>query len=224
MKTLWRVACIALVSFALAGCGPRPDASYRYKLTISVDTPEGMKVGSNVVELDYFKSWGGEPHRTYGQALVLGLGAPGTLVALLTQEKREAWEDNDPKYMILKKCGGDERTILGPIDVARRIVACRAVYPVDLSDLPDILLLKNAKDPVSAAAVDPQHPEVVLGLGVVVRSAAIQLTDEPLTPSVDDHLPWVRSWWGRIDSPILRDTHYGKGFVGHLDFIQEGEG
>jgi hypothetical protein len=90
MKAFSR-ACVTLVSLALAGCGPRPDASYRYKLTISVETPEGMKTGSNVVELDYYETASGAPHRTYGQALVLDLGASGTLVALLTQGGREGW-------------------------------------------------------------------------------------------------------------------------------------
>jgi hypothetical protein len=63
MKAFSR-ACVTLVSLALAGCGPRPDASYRYKLTLKIQTPEGIKTGSNVVQLDYYKSWSGDPHRT----------------------------------------------------------------------------------------------------------------------------------------------------------------
>ena len=34
----------------LAGCS-RNSASYRYKLTLSVDTPEGVKTGHSVVEV-----------------------------------------------------------------------------------------------------------------------------------------------------------------------------
>lgn len=237
-KALCRIACVAAISLALGGCGTRPDASYRYKLTISVETPEGMKTGSNVVELDYYRNSTGAPHRTYGQALVLDLGASGTLVVMLTQGQREAWrlrtdwEEDDPSGIIFKKCGRDMRKVFDPIDMVRSIADCKAAYPLDPifpgnsdpSEQPDILLLKNAKDPASARVVDPYHPEAVLGPGVLVRSMTVQLTDELLTHGVDDHLPWVRKWWGQIEAPEI----FGPGpiphFVGHFDFVQDGEG
>jgi hypothetical protein len=236
-EVLCRAACVAALALTLAGCGPRPEASFRYKLTISVETPEGMKTGSNVVELDYFKSLSGDPHRTYGQALVLDLGASGTLVVMLTQGQRKAWrmpawEEDDPKGIIFKKCGRDMRKVFDAVDMVRSIADCKAVYPLDPiyprdpdpSEQPDILLLKNAKDPASAAVVDPYHSEVVLGPGVVIRSMTVQLTDEPLTHGVDDHLPWVSKWWGRIEAPEI----FGPGpiphFIGHYDFVQNGEG
>jgi hypothetical protein len=224
MRALLYVACVAWITLPLIGCKPWPDATYRYKLAISVETPGGLMTASNVVELDYYKSWGGEPHRTYGQALVLDLGAGGTLVVLLTQERLETWGEDDPKYSILKKCGGDERSILGAIDVVHRIGACKAVYPLDMSELPDILLLKNAKDPASAVVVDPRDPSGALGPTIIIRSAIIQVTSESLTHGVDDHLPWVRSWWGKIDSPLLHSPEHIFNRVGHIDFIAEGEG
>ena len=146
------------------------------------------------------------------------------LVSLLTQGRREGWEEDDPKYMIAKKCSRDVRDTTGPIDTAHRISACKAIYPLDLSELPDILLLKNAKDPASVAIVDPHNPEAVLGAGVIIRSATIQLTDEPLTRGVDDHLPWVRDWRGKIDSPLLHTSQHFLNSIGRFDFIQEGEG
>jgi hypothetical protein len=184
-----RISVLVCAAIGLAGFKLPPDASYKYKLTISVDTPEGMKTDWNVVELDYFRSWAGEPHRAYGQALVLDLGAHGTLVALLTQARRKAWGENDPSSIIFKQCGGDIREVLGAIDLVRGIEGCKAIYPVDLTDLPDIALFKNAKDPATAVVVDPRHPEASLGPGVTIRSATIQLTDEPLTRGVDGHLP-----------------------------------
>ena len=224
MRAITHAASVILVSLALAGCARRPDASYRYKLTIAVETPEGIKTGSNVVELDYYKSWSGEPHRTYGQALALDLGASGMLVALLTQGRGQAWGDDDPKGIVFKNCDGGTRIGLSSIDVVRRIAACKAVYPVAVSDLPDILFFKDAKDPGSAAVVDPQNLDTVLGPGIVIRSATIQLTDEALTRGVDDHLPWVRSWRGKIDSPLLHTPEHIFNSVGRFDFIMEGEG
>ena len=228
MKAFPYAACVTLISLALAGCKPSADASYRYKLTISVETPEGMKTGSNVVELDYYKTASGAPHRTYGEALVLDIGASGTLVALLTQQgERTVWAQDDPISIIFKKCGRDTRDIFDLVDTVRSISACKAIYPLDLSklsELPDILLFKNAKDLASLAVVDPENPEAVLGPGVVIRSASIQLTDEPLTRGVDDHLPWVRDWRGKIDPPLWHTRQHFLNSIGRFDFIQEGEG
>jgi hypothetical protein len=223
MKALPWLACVVLVSFALGSCNFWPEASYRYKLTISVETPEGLKTSSNVVELDFYKSWDGAPHRTYGQALVIDLGTRGALVALLTRGRSGNWVEDDPKYIVLMKCG-DSRNNSDDIRMVRGLDACKAAYPVDLAELPDLLLLKKAEDPSSAVVVDPGNPQSVLGPGVVIRSATIQVTNEPLTHGVDDHLPWVRGWWGRIDSPPLLTPKRTFDHIGHIDFIAEGNG
>jgi hypothetical protein len=131
---------------------------------------------------------------------------------------------DDPKYLIAEKCGKDIRDTNGQVDVVRSIAACKSVYPLDLSELPDILLFKDAKDPASVEIVDLHNPEALLGPGVVIRSASIQLTDEALTRGVYDHLPWARSWWGKIDSPLLHTPRRIFNSVGHFDFIAEGEG
>jgi hypothetical protein len=68
------IVCLAL---ALAGCGR--SASYRYKRTLSLDTPDGVKTGFNVVQIDYWHvdfPMAGEPHKTLGQGIYLDLG-PG---------------------------------------------------------------------------------------------------------------------------------------------------
>ena len=83
--------CVFLCAgLALGGCGR--SASYRYKLTLSLDTPDGVKTGFNVVEIDAFDviiPARGIGHKPAGQALYVDLG-PGRrpLVALLTRKRR----------------------------------------------------------------------------------------------------------------------------------------
>jgi len=93
-----------------------------------------------------------------------------------------------------------------------------------MSELPDILLLKNTKDPASAAVVDPKNSKDALGPGIVIRSATIQLTNELLTHGVDDLLPAVRGWRGEIDSPLLHSRERIFNRISHFDFIADGEG
>jgi hypothetical protein len=44
-----RLTAVAVMSLCLAGCGKTE--SYRYKLTLAVNTPEGVKRGSSVGEV-----------------------------------------------------------------------------------------------------------------------------------------------------------------------------
>jgi hypothetical protein len=71
-----------------AGCGKTE--SYRYKLTLAVNTPEGVKHSSGVVELVFYEvsiPARGIMHKLRGEALYLDLG-PGAkpLIALLTSQ------------------------------------------------------------------------------------------------------------------------------------------
>lgn len=81
-----RFAAAAVIALALAGCGRTE--SYRYKLTMAVNTPDGVKRASSVVDVVL---WGvsiperGIMRKLDGEALYVDLG-PGRrpLIALLT--------------------------------------------------------------------------------------------------------------------------------------------
>ncbi|MCC6780859.1 MAG: hypothetical protein IT537_30155 [Hyphomicrobiales bacterium] len=74
-----RIGAILALPLLLAGCfGNR--ASFRYELTLSVDTPEGVKTGFSVVEVD---AWDvviparGTMSRARGEAVYVDLGKGG---------------------------------------------------------------------------------------------------------------------------------------------------
>src|SRR5277367_2801434 len=83
-----RFTAAAVLTFALMGCGKTE--SYRYKLTLAVNTPDGVKRGSSVVEV-VFREFSfperGTAHRLRGEALYLDLGRGARpLIALLTSQ------------------------------------------------------------------------------------------------------------------------------------------
>ncbi len=88
-----RLTAVAVMSLCLAGCGKTE--SYRYKLTLAVNTPEGVKRGSSVGEVlfwDVSIPERGTMHKLRGEALYLDLGAGARpLIALLTSQL-------NPKY------------------------------------------------------------------------------------------------------------------------------
>jgi hypothetical protein len=82
-----RLAAIILIGVCLTGCGK--SESYRYKLTLAINTPQGVKRASSVVEVlfwDVSIPARGTMHKLRGEALYLDLG-PGArpLIALLTR-------------------------------------------------------------------------------------------------------------------------------------------
>ncbi len=75
MCAAFRVMIFLCVASALAGCGR--SASYRYKLALTLNTPDGVKTASNVVEINAFDVTmpaRGIGHKTTGQALYVDLG------------------------------------------------------------------------------------------------------------------------------------------------------
>src|SRR5205823_8909224 len=86
VRSSLRLAAVVMIALALAGC--ERTESYRYKLTLAVNTPEGIKRGSSVVEVLFYEvsfPERGTMHKLRGEALYLDLG-PGArpLIALLT--------------------------------------------------------------------------------------------------------------------------------------------
>src|SRR4051794_37743626 len=77
----------------LSGCGGAN--SIRYRLTLEVETPEGTKTGSGVIEHmarhndGFFRDLGagaGLAVGTRGEAVIVDLGARGLLLCLLTRD------------------------------------------------------------------------------------------------------------------------------------------
>jgi hypothetical protein len=71
-----RLAAVVAICLCLAGCG-RSEA-YRYKLTLAVNTPEGIKKASSVVQVTFWPvsiPASGIMHKLNGEALYLDLGA-----------------------------------------------------------------------------------------------------------------------------------------------------
>jgi hypothetical protein len=106
----------------------------------------------------------------------------------------------------------------------RQIEGCKDAYPLDPSELPDLIVFRNAKEPSSAAIINSLDLAATIGAGVSIQSATIQITHDPITSEVDELLPWVRHWTGRIALPPNYWTGSIGNWVGSWDLIKEGQG
>lgn len=217
-------------------------ASYRYKLTLSLNTSDGVRTGYNVVQLDYFDvrfPMEGTPHKTHGQGIYIDLG-PGRrpLIALLMRIPRATdpwpggqwWQEDAPTWIAPACLNAEEFHAMnrsgGVIEGIRRI-ARQCHQPIMLPlppvpiNLPDLVTFSDVNDPQSILLVDPDNLEATLGPGVSWRSIAIQTTDEPLTTGIENHLPWVSSYRGNLYVEHFNVSKTSRGpFFASIDFMK----
>jgi hypothetical protein len=201
IRTVLRLA-LAL-PFLLAGCSDVDRTTYHYKLTVSVDTPSGVKTASSVVKI--LTSYGttmlasGGSVKANGEALYLDLG-PGQrpLVALLTAESwreygtmRGMWEENRPTQLLLKLYGDKPQSGDKRVDREVRLAKLRGPKSIDPVDLPQLVTFADPKDPGTVMEVNINHPSIALQQNVKWKNLTLEVTDEPVTRGLVTKLPWL---------------------------------
>jgi hypothetical protein len=201
MKTLVPILAIALC-LMLASCGKTH--IYRYKLTLSLETPEGIKTAFNVVEVGHWEVIvpdGAARTGVKGEALYLDLGAGRQpLVALLSgdsnkffgQRPHGHWDFGSPTNA-LGRLFGVNRQGVEWLDFVGRVAKQRGEREMDLLDLPNLVTFADPTDPNTIAAVDPRNLEATLGPGVRWHRMTLAITNEPITTGLDLRLPWLRT-------------------------------
>lgn len=200
----------ALMSTALVlgACGLIDDTpTYRYRMTVEVDTPEGLKSGSSVIEVDSSlgfpgidfsqQSWG---FSTRGEAAMVDLGERGVLFALLRSEQSVDWASNVLLWLIpmpdmpdgtLWKEASLQR-FQDMLDNKELIELPQTLPGTDYSAArPMLVTFGDLSDPTSVAKVDPDNLAASFGEGFSLRRITVQLTDDPVTTGIDKRLPWL---------------------------------
>lgn len=167
-----------------------PSATWRYKLTILVETPDGIKTGAAVREVYASEQPGfmGVSARTHysvkGEAVVVDLGDGKYLFSIM---------DIDGSYLLVDKAF--------PFSEAHNIDHIR--YYASLTGKRDMPLnstafvtFKDINNQMTVKSVNPFNLEKSFGVGVKLKDVVIEMTDEPLTWEIDKYLPWLSDLHG----------------------------
>jgi hypothetical protein len=181
----------------LAGCNPFGSTySYRYKITVEVDTPEGLKSGFAVHETLVSKSNvdlgdidAKRGMRTRGEAVAVDLSGGQTLFALipdssLTQAVLDPDWKNDWVESAKRISGGDTPAGALPMDPAKPVG--RFDKP---SGYPMLVRFRDSADPKTVEEVKPDDLAASFGAGVRLRRIILQMTDEDVTVGIEKKLP-----------------------------------
>lgn len=206
-----KIAATLAGALLLSGCFAEDTApDYRYRLTVEVETPEGLKTGSSVIEVQMMKmrpamhpSGIGLSSKARGEAVAVELPNGQTLYALLRSENKVDWA-SDIVYAMAprrEKSTPDEA-------MAERFVWLRhnrevitlpqyrvvAKGAMQLDGWPMLVTFEDETDPTSVARVEPDDLAASFGGGVSLRRITVELTDDPVTTGIKERL----AWFGRV--------------------------
>lgn len=225
--------CLALAMSACASDDAAPD--YRYRLTVEVETPEGLKTGSSVIEVKQrLVRAGSSPanmaveRRVRGEAVAVDLPGGRTLFALLRSDNNVDWAS----YVMQTLAPHSEsETFAQQLDnmllLEGEIVLPRTFPPVghleERSAYPMLVTFGDLDDPASVERVDPDDLAATFGEGVSLKRITVQVTDDPVTSGIGQRLGWLNRTKGTLLSRP-RDTPIGQlpieYQVGKISFVR----
>jgi hypothetical protein len=206
---------------------------YRYRLMVEVDTPDGIRSGSSVIEVHTqvagkysIPSPGMVYERAKGEAVAIDLPRGQTLFALLrsvcsvdwaSQALRNQLPQMTPKELLAIK--GDvfetlmQRTLAlrGRLDVPRWLPVAYGRKHIDkpCSGYPMLVSFRNPRDPTTIEVVDPDDLSASFGTGFKLRRVTIERTEDAVTTGILQRLNWLRDKHGGL-KPTPKDSKTGE--------------
>ena len=190
-KTFLLIAVLILTGLGAMCALAKGENTLRYKMTVTVNTPEGEKTGYAVREAGRYSEARILPQQggvTYnilkGEAVVVDLGKRGVLFALMgdlgnLSESQEVFD--------LKEKNG-------------RAMLTSAQYPTfvhfrDLKDPKTVEGVVRSDDLDRAKKADPNSAivdfESIFGKDDHIKEITIEVTNEPVTWGIEKWLPWL---------------------------------
>jgi hypothetical protein len=194
-----QAAWLALAALALSGCDlldTFTDAKYRFRMTIEVETPDGVKRGSSVYEVTaglrtkVLPDARGSEVTSKGEAVAVDIAPGQTLIALLKNGTPTGTMAElsmitlDQQFALHRKM----------VDTAEELEARNpggSPVVVDPDFYPMLVTFGDLDDPTSVARVDPDDLAATFGEGVTLKRVTVQLTDDPVTTGIEQRLGWL---------------------------------
>ncbi|MGO9388841.1 hypothetical protein [Rhodoblastus sp.] len=185
------------LALPLNGCATRP-RRFRYRLTLQIETPEGLRSGSGVLEIAEGYNDGlldllsqtAVVFGTRGEAVIVDLGARGLLFALLNAD--DARKGSRTAFDAFSRLHEDlwDPTGIGP-GAMDRMAKLRGETQIPFEMMPMLVRFGDISDPMTVERVEPNDLEKSFGAGVKFVRASVEITDEEVTRGVEKVLPWL---------------------------------
>ena len=216
-KTATAIA-VGLLGLFLACCSG-PTYMHRFRLTIAIETPDGLKTGTGIIEVRgrHVKSispeGSGFKPGTIGEAIFVDLGRGRNIVALLALGS--TFDYNQFPYLAALAFGrpGQEADF-------EWLTAHKGRVDLESSLTPTLITLDDINNPNSARIVGLDQFRATFGSGYRFFAATIEMTQEPVTRGIEKNLPGLISIdrWNKMLAP--RSPPYTEFSAGYMLFKQ----
>jgi hypothetical protein len=196
-------AITAAAALPLAGCW-RSRYEYNQKLTVTVATPGGERIGSAVTNIVTYL--GQLPMS--GSAAETNIKGEATVVDVMPGKYLFALVGEETKSLAVRLWPGGPRessdAFMARIERKRETV----VLPPKL--YPMLVSFKDITDPTSVFEVKPDDLASAFGAGYALKSITLEITDEPVTEGVVEKvlpLTFFKRWGSEHSSALARGTN-----------------
>ena len=197
------------LALALSGCGSLFPARYRFRLTVEVETPQGLRTGSSVYEVKAWNEPGMDPSgkvrkwSVRGEAIAVDLPGDRVLFALLKTAAHfgdMAGLSMSTLYPAFRAEGYDV------VGVARELARedSRNREEVARKDYPMLVTFRDLTNPATVELADPNDLAAAFGTGVRLKHIIAEKTDDPVAHGIERRLAWLPS---HVGSLVRRPTN-----------------
>jgi hypothetical protein len=200
MKAGLFILALVAGSFLLAWKIPFPSATVRYRMTVEVETPEGIKSGSAVREVDMWL----HPHilpeqvsafsSVKGEAVEVDLGQRGVLFTLLTGGRH--YSVLAAAFPSSSKDPLDAESIRHYASVP--VGTTGSLKPVKYKELARGVTFKDLNDPKTVKSVNYEDMTDAFGSGVKIKQINIEITNDLVTWNLEKKLPWLQDYYNKM--------------------------
>lgn len=180
----------------LGACGMSGGDTYRFKMTLEVDTPEGVKSGSSVYEVEAKNVAALTPGgvglqvNVRGEAIAVDLPEGRTVFALLKAVNANGHDDLGYTSMVAL----DPLFRWDYVESAERIatgVGLTSPAEVLPENYPMLVTFTDIDDPKSVQRVDPANLAASFGPGTHLKRITVEVTDDDVTTGIEKRLRWL---------------------------------
>ena len=234
LASMWpRLAAVLISTILLTSCGT-PLPTYRYRLTVTAQTPEGVRQGSSVIEVrttevgkHALPQDRGLRKHVEGEAVVVDLGQRGLLVAMLRDRSGQGW----PAF-VLHSLLRPPASPMGETDRQHfdRVLALRGLHDLPrvtgtgatrMDNYPVLLRFPADGATVGAAPVNPDALAAAFGPGVALTRITIEPTDAPITRRIRKRLTWLSDDEKRLGAKFRANPRTADLGLGTMDFDRD---
>jgi len=210
---LFAAAAVLAAGLLVSSCDMLSGAhSYRYRVTVEVETPQGLRSGSSVWEVKAHQGGGLDPRliiQVHAEAVPVEVPG-GILFAVLRAQDvnaagQYAWGvvqthlAEHPSAGVAMTSNWAENT--------RRIAIAKPSFDLSPSEYPLLVRFRDLSDPASVERIDAGDLSETLGGGTRLKRIAVAVTSEGPRDELEHYLPWLKRHRGALarcrGTPIL---------------------